>query len=370
MVEVTDVVSLMNTVRTECSKDYQMRVPKVTRDNLSSVLNNVFNDIATSNEFFTTFVNKVAITMVKVNMFKNPFRNIFGSPKVPNLGNGIEELYINPSTDIGFDTDGTKLLKQFLPDGKVAYYAKNRRGRLPVTIGRAQIMACANSEDNVISLCNAILTSMYSGDEIAEFEMCLHLCADAVQHGAITTYAVGDISANGVPKKLAKSLQNVHDLMIFPSAKFNMYNNMNKESIDRGEKKCITWSPQNERVLIVRADVKNEINFEVLATMFNMSVVELKANTMFVPTFPTEEYTYTGTDSKTYKRPPLDVYAILCDKSTLNIKDALYNVDKFENASTMELNTYLHHWEYIYLSAFSNCVAFIKEKPTDTEVRQ
>lgn len=368
MVEVTDVVSLMNAVREECSADYKTRVPQVTRDNLPTVLKNVFNDIATSNEFFINFVNKVAVTMVKVSMFKNPFRAVFGGQKVPNLGNGVEELYVNPSDDVGFDTDGTKLLKQYLPDGKVAYYVKNRRGRIPVTINRAQIMGCANSEENVMSLCNAILTAMYSGDEIAEFEMCLKLCAEAVQGGYMTTLAVGDIETSGVPKKLAKSMQNVHDLMCFPSGKYNMYNNAHEKEIEAGEKECVTWSPIDERILLIRSDVKNEVNYEVLASLFNMSVVELKARTMFVPCFPTEDSTYIGEDGEKYKRSAMDVYAILCDKSTLNIKDTLYTVDKFENAMTMSLNTYLHHWEYIYLSSFSNCVAFVKEVPSDTKV--
>lgn len=368
--EVTDVVSLMNAVRTECSTDYKMRVPEVTRENLASVLNNVFDDVATSNEFFMNFINKVAVTMTKVNMFKNPFRGIFGKSKVPNLGNGFEELYVNPAVDIGFDTDGTKLLKQYLPDGKVAYYAKNRQGRIPVSISRAQIMKCTASETALMDLCNAVLTSMYSGDEIAEFEMCLKLLADGVQSGCMTSVTVGDIEVSGTPKKMAKAMQNVHDLMIFPSGKYNMYNNNNKKAIDAGENPCVTWSSQKDRVLIIRADVKNEINFEVLATLFNLSVAELKANTMFVPAFPTEEVTFTGTDGKTYKRSATEVYAILCDTSTLNLRDTLYLTDDFKNPMTLNINTYLHHWEYIYLSQFSNCVAFIKEVPTETEVTE
>lgn len=353
---VTNVVDLLNTVRSVSSSEYQKNVPVATRENLASVLSNTFSDITTSNEFFVNFVNKVAISMVKADMFKNPFRAIFGSNTIPNLGNGVEEMYINPATDIGFDTDGTKLLKQFSPDGKVAYYARNRQARIPVSINRAQIMQCSTSPTALLDLCNGLIKSMYSGDEIAEFQMCLNLLASAVQNGVMRTIAVGDLEADGVAKKLAKTMQNVNEYMAFPDTQYNMYNIANEVGYEDGdEKPCVTWSNAKDRILIIRADVKNEINFEVLATLYNMSVAELKAQTMVVPYFPTEENENYGA---------FDVYAIMCDRSALRLNDSLYEVADFDNASTLTLNTYLHHWEYIYLSMFSNCVAFVKEDTT------
>ena len=57
-----------------------------------------------------------------------------------------------------------------------------------------------------------------------------------------------------------------------------------------------------------------------------------------------------------------DVYAILCDERALQIHDFFNETRSFENGAALETNYWYHHWEYFYLSLFSNCVVFARKR--------
>lgn len=338
---MVNAVDILETIRDNASADYIARVPSATRDNLSQVGKAITSDSNIMNEFITTLVNKVALSNVKSKMFSNPLK-ILKSAGIPR-GNTIEEIFINPSTDAGYSKDQTKLLKTTKPDGKTAYYGLNRQSSYPVTINENELIRAFTSEQEFMSLYNAIVTSMYSGDEIDEFMLMKGLCGKAVDSGAMEVLNT-DLTK---PKELSKAISNCSKAFTFPSTKFAGYNLVNENVLSGTETKCMTFCPTSNQCLLIRADVQTEIDYEVLATMFHMEVAKLEAMTILVDNIPSDKY---------------DIYAVLCDRDTVQVRDMTFKVTSQYIGSSLEWNFWLHHWQFLFWSMFGNSVAFGKTK--------
>lgn len=339
-------VDILATIRDNASDNYIKRVPEATRNNLQQVGEAITGDMNILNEFMESLIDKIAYSNVLNKMFRNPFA-ILKKNGVPR-GNAIEEIYVNPSTDVGFQTDQNMLLKTTKPDGKTAYYSLARKSTYPQTINKTSLMTAFNSEADFMSLYNGFVTALYSGDEIDEFMLIKGLLASTIDNGSVTMIE-NDIKQ---PKELMKAISNVSKAFTFPSSKFNGYNLVNADKITGGEKECITWTPSKEQCLIIRADVQTEINFEVLATMFHMDLAELEAMTILVDDIPSKNY---------------DVYAFLCDTNAIQVRDKILTIENHYNGATLDFNYWLHHWEYIFLSMFGNACGFGKPKTTSSK---
>lgn len=334
-------VDILETIRDNATDSYIERVPQATRDNLAQVGKAITSDSNIMNEFITSLVNKIAFSHVKSKMFKNPLA-ILKSAGIPK-GNTIEEIYINPSTDTGYDNEQTKLLKTTKPDGKTAYYGLNRQSTYPVTINEAQLQRAFTSESEFMSLYNAIMVSMYSGDEIDEFMLMKGLVGKAIDEGAMLVLDA-DLTK---PKEFAKAISNVSKNFSFPSTQYAGYNKVNESEIEANrDTACVTWCPTSEQCLLIRADAQTEIDYEVLATMFHMEVAKLEAMTILVDSFPSELY---------------DVKAVLCDREAVQVRDMVYKMTSQYVGNTLEWNFWLHHWQFLFLSMFGNAVAFGSE---------
>lgn len=336
------IEQIFNTIRDNSSAMYAERVPALTKSNFSEVGKAITVNDLTMNEFITGMVNKIALQNVVSKLFNNPLSRL-KSTGVP-LGNSIEEVFINPATDTGWQDDGALLLKTTKPDGKVCYYSMNRKGRYPVSINEVQFRRAFTSEQTFMSFYDSIVVSMYSGDNIDEFILMKQTVASAIDNGAVTIIP-SDITQ---AKTLMKAISSYSKDFAFPSTAYAGYNLVNKLNAESEEKPCVTFCPQDRQALLIRADVQTEIDYEVLATMFHMEVAKLEAITVLVDTIPSTKY---------------DVYALLCDIDTLQFRDAdeMPKVQSMYNGSNLTWNFFLHHWEYMFFSMFGNAVAFGKE---------
>lgn len=343
-------IEILNTIRDNMDTETIARIPENTLENLPQIGKAITSDKNIMNSFMNALVNKVALSMVKSKMFYNPLSKLKQSLGGRPMGSTIEEIFVNPSKDQGFQTDSTYLLKTNKPDGKACYYGLNRQSNYPTTISKQELIQAFTSERSFMQLFDKIVTTLYSGDQIDEFTLCKKLFAKAIDEGGIR-FIESDISQ---PKELAKAISNMSDYFCFPSTEYCGYNNA-KENQDKftskAETKCITFCPTENQVLLIRADVLNEINYEVLASMFHMEMANLKAMTIKVDSFPTEK------DVSNNKK---DVYAILCDIEALQIYDHTMETDNQYIGVNMYYNLWLNHWQWLYISMFANCVAFGK----------
>lgn len=340
-------LDIINTIRDNATADYIARVPEATRDNLNQVGKAITADKNIMNDFMEALINKVAITSIKSKMYHNPLQQLKKANGRP-LGNTIEEIFINPATDMGYQTDGTYLLKTTKPDGKACYFGLNRQSTYPTTINVNQLERAFNSPSAFDKFYNGIISSLYSGDQIDEFMLTKAVLGKNIDDGNVT-FVECDIEQ---PKDVALAMANMSDYFTFPSTQYAGYNHVNKDKIAEGEKACNTFCAINDQCLIVRADCLNKINFDVLANMYHMDKAELKAMTIKVDSFPTTKY---------------DTYAILCDIEAINIIDDVFATDNQYIGSSRQWNIWLHHWQWLYLSMFGNCVAFGKKKAEVTQ---
>lgn len=339
------IYDILGTIRDNSSALYQERVPEATRENLVSVGQAITDDAHVMNEYLTALVKKVAKTIIANKRFNNPLKKLKGEG-IP-YGSTIEEIYINPIVDVGYDGDGTELLKSAKPDGKVCYYSLAKPRRYPVTVTKFQIIQSFTSESAWNNLFEKIIVALYSGDDIDEFLLMKQLVGNVIDAGKIDVVAC-DIEQ---PKELAKSISSMKGLFQFPSTKYCGYNKTVKE----GETECITYCDTKEQVLLMTIEAQTEINFEYLASQFNMDLVDIKGMVVTVDSIPSEKF---------------DVYAVLADKSAIRVHDVNYEITDFYNASTLEHKFYLHHLQYMHCSMFANCKAFGKAKEVVDEVQE
>lgn len=333
-------IDILGTIRDNATDDYIARVPEATRDNLGQIGQAITADKNIMNDFVTALINKIAITSLKSRMYNNPLAKLktgYGKP----MGSTIEEIFINPAIDQGYSTDGTLLLKTSKPDGKACYYGLNRQSTYPTTINKQQLIRAFTSERAFMNFYNGIIASLYSGDAIDEFNLTKDMFAKNIDDGHMKLIEA-DLTQ---PKELAKAMANISDYFTFANTEFNGYNLVNADKITAGETKCITFCETSRQCLLVRADVFNEINFEVLASMFHMELATLKAMTIKIDSFPTTKF---------------DTYAVLCDVEAINVIDDVFETDNQYIGSSMQWNIWLQHWQWLYLSLFGNCVAFGK----------
>ena len=338
------VTDILGTIRDNSDDLYIERVDEYNGENLNQIGNVITGDKNIMNGFINSLINKIATSNIISRMYNNPLAKL-KSTDVP-MGSTIEEIFVNPATDVGYQKDGAMLLKTTKPDGKTAYFGLNRQSTYPTSISKNELKQAFTSENAFMTLYNKIITTLYSGDQIDEFILTKAVVSKTIDEGNVTVID-SDISN---PKAIAKAISNMSKNFSFPSTKFAPYNKINTIDIAAGEKECITFCPLENQVLLLRADVETEINFEILANMFNMQLAEIKAMTILVDSFPANNY---------------EIYAVLCDKDSIQIRDNTFEADNFYNGSNMQYNVWLQHWQFIFCSTFGNMVAFGKTKSGD-----
>jgi hypothetical protein len=335
------MAQLMDAIRAKASASYQARIPLATKTGIAEVGNQLLAHDDLMNEWLNGLVDNFVTPFVKNRMFTNPLKAL-KKTAIP-YGKTISEIYVNPAVGETYSTDGTKLLVQTKPDTKASYYYLNRKDDYPVTVNEPMLKRAWSNDTNMQEFVMWVIQSMYSGDEIDEFTLTKSVVGKAIDEGAMTKIEVPNIGDAGAPKAISKAISLASNEFTFPSDAMNGYNLVNKDKITAGEKSCITWCPIENQVLLIRNDIKTEINYEVLASAFNIDKVQIEAMTIIVNDFGLAT---------------TDVYAVLCDSEAIQIRDAVYKTTNQYIANTLEWNYWLHHWQWLYLSLFANAVAF------------
>jgi hypothetical protein len=197
------------------------------------------------------------------------------------------------------------------------------------------------STNEMETLLTGIINSMYSGDNYDEFMLMKNIFSDAVNQSKIVSVNVPHIETDGAPKTFVSAVKDAVSGMMFPSSAFNKYYDFRPDT-DKG-KPIITWTPTEDQILIVRADVMNKVDLDVLAVAFNMDKASFLAQTLKVDAFPNCS----------------GLYAVLCDRSWLEVRDNLFNVTSFQNGQGLYNNFWLNHWQTLSFSLFANAIAFV-----------
>lgn len=339
-----DVITILNTIRSNNSAMYQERIPAATQTNLEAVGNAITAFEATANEFLSALVNRIAFTHVSNRRYKNPLAVLKKGSKP--YGTDIEEIFTNPVSGVAFNGSKTDdMLNVTKPDVKTIYHRMNRKDKYPVSISTPQLTKAFTSMGEMEKFINSIITAMYSGDEMDEYLLMRNLIASGIADNKVKTLEVAYNGDEATSKDLIKLLKTLSANFGFQSKEFNGYNVMNADAIAaKTITPCVTWTPKENQILLIRADVDANTDVEVLAKAFNMEKTDFLQRKIVVDTFG-----------------DADTLCFLTDEAAFQVYEDLYTVRSFDNGSNLTTNYWLHHWQTLSLSLFANGVA-IKAK--------
>lgn len=341
---VEQTVEVFNTARSMASEEFRAAVPLATQANIIDVGNPILTFKEFANEYLNILINRIAFTWVRNKIYRNPLSPL----KKGNfrLGTMVQEIYTNPAKAQGFDAnDMPGILRRTNPDTKVAYHQRNREDQYPVTIDMILLRGAFVSWDAHAEMISSITNSMYNGNYIDEFTLMKQTFSSAVDNNTIVVEpsAAADITADGAARQLTGQIKNLVSAFGFPSTKYNNYSNLPGAV---GEP-IVTFTNPEDIIVLIRADIMNYIDLDVLAVAFNMEKAEFMGNIITVDSFPNE-----------------NIQAIVMDKDLPMIFDNLFEMTDFWNAKTLNWNFWLTVFQTYSLSPFVNAVAIVANAPT------
>lgn len=337
-----DVITILNTIRANNSAMYQERIPEATEQNMKDVGNAIMTYQACTNEFLDALVNRIAFVIVSNRRYKNPLAILKNGTKP--FGTDIEEIMTNPAAAVAFNGSATDdMLKVTKPDVKTAFHRMNRQDKYPVSISTPQLQKAFTNAGEFGSFVNSVISAMYSGDEMDEYLLMRNLVSDGIKENKVKSISLPE-SYDGSEescKALVKLLKTLSANFTFMSEGYNGYNVLNAAGIAaKTVTPAKTWTPKENQVLLIRADVDACTDVEVLAKAFNMEKADFLARKIVVDSFGDE-----------------NTLAFICDDAIFKVMDDLYQVRSFDNGSNLTTNYWLHHWQTMSLSLFGNGVA-------------
>ena len=335
---------VFNVVRQDMNNVYLNTLPSATNDNITTISNILFNDAYQPmlNEFVTTLINRIALTIVRNKSYNNPLA-IFKKGSIP-LGTDIQDIFTNPATAEQYEFSNTamaKLLTITDPDTHVAYYRRNRQDLYTKTISREGLQGAFVSWEKFEDFISSITTSLYSGNYIDEFKYTKSLVDGAFDNDKAIVKVVTNPTDETSSKAFLKQVRALYNKMSFPSTEYNAYSKFS------GAKGTITtWTEPNRVVLIIRADAMAEIDVEALASSFNIDKANFLGRVIQVDKFENDS-----------------IIGVICDEAWLQIYDNVFRFDEFYNARTMSWNEYLHAWGTYAICPFANAVILATQEP-------
>ena len=329
---------MLNAIRNEASSAYQNAVPVATPMNLTDVGNPILTYTTVANEFLDALVNKIVAQVIYRKMWNNPLA-VLKKDAMP-LGMDVEEMQANPATASaydGTDTGMADLLKVQKPDVKAAWYRLNRTEKYKVTINNDQLTNAFTSWPNLEGFIAMIVDTLYNGATIDEFKYTKQLITDAYTDSKINTVTVTNPTNQDTGRAFQVALRNLSMQFTFPSSAYNNYVKMG------GTGARISWSPIEDQIIIIRADVAANIGVEVLSAAFNISYADYLARQIIVDSFDAGG----------------KVLAVLADTKAFQIREKLRQFATFWNAASLSWQYYFHCWDTFSLSPFHNATALV-----------
>lgn len=334
-----NVLEILNTIRDNASAVYQDRIPEATRTNLESIRYAMIDDenIQVANEFTSALLNKLVKTHLISKLFTNPLKSLKKGKKP--LGDTVEEIYNNFIKGESFDATGAELLKRHLPDTKTLYHRKNYELQYPITVSREKLSKAFSSYENLESYINDLIQQLYNSAELDEFKNMKQLFASALEKNAIKVIDIEDpLLSKANAEEFIKSIKTVSTMMTFPSADWNSY----LTAQDTDDVAITTFSRKSEQILIIDAATDVSVSVDVLASAFNMTIVEFNdTKKIVIDAFPVA-----------------GIRAALVDEQFFQIWDDFFAITTFYNGKGIYTNYYLNVWQTLAFSILVNAVVF------------
>lgn len=333
------------------------------------------------NSFISTLTNKVTKSLIYSKIFQNPLKELKKGKL--EYGDTIEELFVQMAMaknfgqhwDDGAQTPEADLIRKLKPKVTALYISSNFDKKYKTTITHKQMKKAFMTEGGLARLVQQIIGSITSQAEKQEFvytkkivkdlvEQCANWKLDAERNveskvelkGKVVKQTPYVVNINNDPKQLVKAIRTAVGDMQFPSTKFNLAKEEN-------------WCNPEDLVLITTSEVSADIDVNVLASAFNVSMTDVKTKTILVDEMP--DGIFTKNETELVDKSPVDILssdtigksdkkpkAILCDKDLFQIWDESQGAGTFTNVDGAYTNHFAHREGIFAVCAFANMVIF------------
>lgn len=345
----------LNDLRQNASNQYQEVVPIVDENtSIESFTAPLLNYPKLMNEFAENLIQRIVYTKFESKVFRNPLKVLEGD-KIP-LGYLGQEIFVNPAEGRDFDVDDfAGALRKYESDVKVQYQYINFDKQYPVTIVRQSLKQAFVSWGALEDYISNITNSLYNGYYIDEYRNTKALVTNAYRSNAVQVQVVSNPTTNALIKQFVKLARTYFLNFQTPSSKYNAWG-----KIGGYGREIVTFTNPEDIVMLVRNDIRSEIDVEALAVAFNMDKTTLMGNILPVDDFSiydkNQNLVYDGSK----------ILGIICDKSWFRIKEQDLYMDEFRNANNRSVNMYLNAIKMFNYSFFANAIVFATEEPTVT----
>lgn len=334
---------------------YHQYVPIIDENtSISTLAEPVLNVPVVANDFMSMLVNRIVYTQFETKYFRNPLQILEGD-RIP-LGYAGQEIYVNPAKGRKYNVnDFAGLLQKYEADVKVQYMTLNSDLQYPVTVTRHDLKKAFTSWENLDRFIDQLSNSLYNGAYIGEYRYTKNLIGSAYSYGGVQVELVSAISSEATAKAFVKKVRNLFLNFQTPSTSYNAW----AKAGGTGNP-ITTWSNPEDIVVILRNDVRTEIDVDVLASAFNIDKATLMGNIITVDSFDIVD------DEGVTRFDGSNILGLIADKSWFKIKRQDMYLDEFYNANNRTWQYYLNITKMYQYSLFANAVVLATANPTIT----
>lgn len=335
------------------SSIYHQYVPIIDEHtSISTLAEPVLTVPAVANDFMEMLVNRIVYTQFEAKLYNNPLKVLEGD-RIP-LGYAGQHVYTNPAKGRKYNVnDFAGILQKYEADTKVEYLTINSDLQYPVTVSRHALKKAFTSWESLDSFIDQLSNSLYNGAYIDEYKQIKNLVSSAYAYGGVKTQTVSAISSADTAKAFVKVLRNAFLGFQVPSTSYNAWS----QAGGYGDP-ITTWTNPEDIVILLRNDIRTEIDVDVLAQSFNMNKADIIGKILTVDNFDVYD------DEGVKRFDGSAILALIADKSFFKIKEQDMYLDQWYNPNNRTWQYYLNITKMYAYSLFSNALCICTSNPT------
>lgn len=324
------------------------------------------------NPFLTNLVNVIGVQVAWFREFTSNL-SVLKRGKL-DIGDVVEEI-VNDLPDVHVYSPAiaeTQVERREIPKVYALYHRVNMQRFYKQSIEREEASRAFKSWAALGRLANNIISGMYSAMEMDDKALMLYTMAQAAIDGAFTPVVVEDVSTADGANSFLKQLRTVSDNM--DTDETRLYNALG----------IYTNTPKAKQVLITTNEVKNTVDVDTLAAVFNMERADWygrQISTMSFSNFDWDRMTAMFTNPETgvvstsfHKFTATEIgyldtiQGLLFDELWFADWERLLEAYTRFNEQGIYMNNWLHKWDIFSYNLGANAVAFVTATPTVTAV--
>lgn len=320
--EVITALGLPNTIMTALATQ--------EGDTFTATVNDVLNA-----------VNKIAFQKVEKMNFSDPFKKYDGRPIT--YGSTIENIWIQQPDGYKYDKDATDPFSKQANKNKVLYAAINYDMQYQTTIQKDLMKRAVLNEGGLMELINYITESVGTRAEIDTYEATIRMLNNpALYADGFETLDVSAVAND--PKQRAKKIgRKIKDVVT----------DFALPATDNNKLRVKNICPRERALLIIKQELLNDIDWDYLEGVFNLSKVDLGTKIITVRDFRTISNA-SGTPTLVGE----DLAFVVLDERGFDNHLALRDSGAIYNPKGRYFNQFTDVWKIIAYKYWYNARAF------------